>query len=463
MPILMSHTDRDRNEDRNAFYLRSILESKIQVNLYAFVSMIVALSAFGSYLWVNLSRVSVIWWLGLVTLALILRVVVMYRKGRVIDSFDYLGLLRFKRALFACSLLMQSAMGAGIWFLGDTATPEIYQSMTAVVCFYGLSVMISLANDFRSYVYSSSLLYCQPLLYWLSEGTGSIWIVATILFSSGIGVMVVRTISHNFAKSTDARFDEGRSMVDLMQSRSETQLALEKAEKAIEDKAFFMASASHDLRQPLFAINMINETLQLHELPDGAQRLLKMQGKSIDAMNYMFNNLLDMSHFESHKVTEVLKDFDIHDLLLTMHDEFSAFADEKKLIFRFDLPKVMVRSDFDLVARVLRNLISNAIKYTTSGEVSASGDVVDGKLFISVCDTGRGIADADHERIFDAFVQLEAMPGVSKTGIGVGLSIVKHIDDLLDLRLQVKSSPGVGTTMRFCLPTSVEQSNVLPR
>ena len=133
MPILMSHTDRDRNKDRNAFYLRSILESKIQVDLYAFVSMIVALSAFGSYLWVNLSQVSVIWWLGLVTLALILRVVVMYRKGRFIDSFDYLGLLRFRRALFACSLLMQSAMGSGIGVCCDNRKEREERSVQNII------------------------------------------------------------------------------------------------------------------------------------------------------------------------------------------------------------------------------------------------------------------------------------------------------------------------------------------
>jgi signal transduction histidine kinase len=354
-----------------------------------------------------------------------------------------------------CSVLMQSAMGAGIWFLGDTATPEIYLSMTAAVCFYGLSVMISLANDFRSYLFSSTLLYSQPLLYWLFEGINGFWLVAVILFSSGIGIMLVKTISHNFAKSSNARFDQGSLVEDLVQARSETELALEKAEKAIEDKAFFMASASHDLRQPLFAVNMINETMQLHELPDSAQRLLKIQGKSIEAMNYMFTNLLDISHFDSRKVTTVLREFAIHDLLLTMKDEFSTIADEKGLNFRFDVPKTTVHSDFDLIARVLRNLISNAIHYTTSGEVVASGNIVGQELFISVYDTGRGIAEADHERIFDAFVQLDNMAGVSKPGIGVGLSIVKHIDDLLGLRLQMKSNFGVGTTMSFCLPVAV--------
>ena len=455
MPTLMSNTDTDLNEDRSAFYLRSVLESKIQVNLSVFVGLIVSLCAFTAYLWVNLSQTNLIDWVGLVTLTLMLRVVVMHRRGPLIESLDYQRLLQFKRALFITSLLMQSAMGAGIWFLGDAATPALYLSMTAVVCFYGLSVMISLANDFRSYVLSSTLLYCQPLLYWLSGGIDNVWVVATILFSSGIGIMLVRTISHNFAKSTNARFDQGKLMVELMQARTETQVALEKVEKAIEGKAFFMASASHDLRQPLFAVTMINETLQLHELPDSAQRLLKIQSQSIEAMNYMFNNLLDMSYFESNNVTKALKDFDVHDLMLTMKDEFSTIANEKGLNFRFDIPNAMVYSDFDLVARVLRNLISNAIHYTISGEVSASGSVVGGELLVSISDTGQGIADADHERIFDAFVQLDTMPGVSKSGIGVGLCIVKHIDDLLGLRLQMKSNPGVGTTMTFYLPMAV--------
>jgi signal transduction histidine kinase len=455
---LMSDIDTDMCEARSAYYLRSVLESKIQINLYLFVSLAVSLHAFGFYLWINLHQIGSIAWVGLVTLTLVLRAIVMHRKEPNLAAVDYQGLVRFKQASFICSLLMQSAMGAGIWFLGDTAPPEIYLSMTAAICFYGLSVMIGLANDFRSYVFSSTLLYSQPLLYWLFEDIGSLWIVGIILFSSGIGIMLVRTISHNFAKSSHARFDQDRLMVDLVQARSATQLALEKAEKAIEDKAFFMASASHDLRQPLFAVNMINETLQLHELPSSTQRLLEIQGKSIDAMNDMFSNLLDMSHFDSRKVTKVLREFEIQDLLMTMKDEFGAIANDKALLFRFDMPKISVHSDFDLVARVLRNLISNAIHNTTSGEIVASGSVVDHELLISVSDTGRGIAEIDHERVFDAFVQLDTMPGVSKSGIGVGLSIVKHIDDLLELSLQIKSELGVGTTISFCLPVADEQN-----
>jgi signal transduction histidine kinase len=171
-------------------------------------------------------------------------------------------------------------------------------------------------------------------------------------------------------------------------------------------------------------------------------------------MTDMFSGLLDISHFDSHKVTTALKDFDMHDLLLTMKDEFSTIAVEKGLQIRFDIPNVIVHSDFDLVARVLRNLISNAVRYTASGNVVASANVAHKELFISVYDTGPGIAGADHERVFHAFVQLNAMPGVSKAGIGVGLAIVKHIDDLLGLRLQMKSDPGVGTTVSFCLPTA---------
>jgi signal transduction histidine kinase len=269
--------------------------------------------------------------------------------------------------------------------------------------------------------------------------------------------MVIRAISKNFTESIYIRFEQNRAMAKLTKARAETQLAPQKSEKAIEDKAFFLASASHDLRQQLFAMNMINETLQLNCLSDSAVRLLKIQGQSIDPMTYIFNDLLDTSCFDSQTVTTTLKDFDMHDLLLTMKEEFSAIAVEKGLRIRFDIPNVIVHSDVDFVARVLRNLTGNAARYTASGEVAASANVVHKELLISVSDTGRGIADADHERGFHAFVQLDAMPvvskaGVSKADIGVGLAIVKPIDDLLGLRLQMKSDPGVGTTVSFCLP-----------
>jgi signal transduction histidine kinase len=348
--------------------------------------------------------------------------------------------------------MVQAAVGSGIWFLVPEATTLMKLSMTAAICFYGIGIILALSNDYRVYLYSSTLLFMQPLVYWLFQGIEFYWVSLTIIFVVFVGLTIVRTISKNFAESISIRFEQNGLMANLVHARTETLFALQKAEKAIMDKAFYLASASHDLRQPLFAVNMINETLQLHELPDSALRLLKIQSQSIDAMNNMFNNLLDISQFESKKITIVRKDFDINDLQLSMADEFSTIAAKKGLQFRFEIPQVAVHSDFDLVGRVLRNLISNAICHTTTGEVVVSGEVLNQELVIAVHDTGQGIDEADHERIFDPFVQLNPAPGTGKTSIGVGLSIVKHISELLDLRLQLKSKPEMGTTMSFYLP-----------
>jgi signal transduction histidine kinase len=437
----------DIHQEQDALQLRSVLLTKMNSSIYSSSGMLLALFVLAFYFWGMSPSNLIVVWVAIIALGLLLRMGVMRIYSEKINSLDYPELLKFKQSLFFCSLIIQTAVGAGVWFLGAEATPLMKLSMTAAICFYGVAILTTLSNDYHVYLYSSTLLLIQPAIFWLLQGLQFYWVSVLMICAIVISLKVVSAISKNFAESINIRFEQNTTMAKLTK-------ALEKAEKAIEDKAFFLASASHDLRQPLFAVNMINETLQLHDLSDSAIRLLKIQGQSIDAMNYMFNNLLDISHFDSQKVTTVLKDFDMHDLLLTMKEEFSTIAVEKGLQIRFDIPNVIVHSDFDLVARVLRNLISNAIRYTPSGEVVASARVVHKELLISVYDTGRGIAEADHERVFHAFVQLDAMPGVVKAGIGVGLAIVKHIDDLLGLRLKMKSVPGVGTTVSFCLPTA---------
>jgi len=450
----MGTIDTDIHQEHDALQLRSVLLTKMGSSIYSSSGMFLALFVLAFYFWGMSPGNLIVVWVAIITLGLLLRERIMSTYVEKINSLDYSELLTLKQSLFFCSLIIQTAVGAGVWFLGAEATPLMKLSMTAAICFYGVAILTTLSNDYHVYLYSSTLLLIQPAIFWLLQGSQFYWVSVLMICAIVMNLMVVRAISKKFTENFDIHFKQNATMAKLTKARAETQLALEKAEKTIEDRAFFLASASHDLRQPLFAMNMINETLQLHDLSDSAIRLLKIQGQSIDAMTCMFNDLLDISYFDSQKVPTVLKDFDTHDLLLTMKEEFSTIAVEKGLRIRFDIPHIIVHSDFDLVARVLRNLISNAIRYTTSGEVVASANVVDKELIISVYDTGRGIAEADHKRVFHAFVQLDAMPGVSKAGIGVGLAIVKHIDDLLGLRLQMKSDPGVGTTVSFCLPTA---------
>jgi signal transduction histidine kinase len=100
----------------------------------------------------------------------------------------------------------------------------------------------------------------------------------------------------------------------------------------------------------------------------------------------------------------------------------------------------------------LRNIINNAINYTLSGEVSISGNVYNGQVMVSIHDTGCGIHEVDQRRIFAEFVQLSNESRTQETGLGVGLAIVKQIDEMLDLNLQLRSEPGVGSTFSFSLP-----------
>jgi two-component system, sensor histidine kinase len=135
-----------------------------------------------------------------------------------------------------------------------------------------------------------------------------------------------------------------------------------------------------------------------------------------------------------------------------IESEFSVVCRTKGLALEVEGTDYVVRSDYDLLARMLRNLISKSVYFTSSGTVSVGCAAVDGDILLTIADTGIGIAPEDQERIFKEYVQLQGPDGARDHGVGLGLAIVRHIALLLDHRLTLESSCGRGTRMSIRLP-----------
>ncbi|WP_312599367.1 PAS-domain containing protein, partial [Brevundimonas sp.] len=224
------------------------------------------------------------------------------------------------------------------------------------------------------------------------------------------------------------------------------------AEDATASKTRFLAAASHDLLQPLHAARLFIAALKEEPaLEDPASRTLAVNAdRAIDSAHRLLTALLNLSKLEAGGVRTNVTRVSLGGLFDDLRREFAPVAEAKGLCLTLTPTRLWVTSDRDLLRSMLQNLVANAIRYTDRGRVLVGvrrrGETV--RLF--VCDTGRGIPEAQQETVFNEFVRL---PGaaVDEPGAGLGLAIVKRLSSLLDHPLSLTSTLGAGATFRIDL------------
>ncbi len=243
--------------------------------------------------------------------------------------------------------------------------------------------------------------------------------------------------------------------------RRQAQKALEEArldaDRANHAKSRFLATASHDLRQPLQTLGLLNGALRRMVQDPDCLDILREQDLALDNMSRLLNGLLDISKLESGAIRPEISDFDLAPMFDELRRDFANLAASKGLRLAIDSPVVFVRSDVALVGQLLRNLLSNAIKYTQQGSVALRCEARGARERIEVRDTGVGIAPGQIGLIFEEFYQVGVSPNSSRDGYGLGLSIVQRIARLLDLKVEVTSEVGKGSVFAIELPRSAVQ------
>ena len=218
--------------------------------------------------------------------------------------------------------------------------------------------------------------------------------------------------------------------------------AKREAEHANHAKSRFLAAIGHDLLQPLHAAHLFADTLQ--QRGEGEQRELARQiGGALDSTTDLLTGLLDMSRLEAGGLVPEPRAFPLDDVLEPLVAQFSALAREQGLQLRFVPTRAWVRSDPQLLRRVLQNFLANALRYTESGSVLLGVRRHGNALRIEVHDTGPGIDADQREAIFEEFRRGEDAPG---QGLGLGLAIARRIAGLLDSEVHLRSEPGRGST-----------------
>jgi signal transduction histidine kinase/CheY-like chemotaxis protein len=217
-------------------------------------------------------------------------------------------------------------------------------------------------------------------------------------------------------------------------------------------KSRFLAAASHDLRQPLHALNLFLDQLRHERNRAERNRLFTRIQIAVASMNELFNALLDISKLDAGVVTPSISDFPLDRLLRRIETTFMVAAHDKGLRLRTVSSRARVRSDFILLERILLNLVSNAVRYTERGGILIGCRHRGDRLRIDVCDSGMGIPEDQRRTIFGEFFQLSNGKRQSAGGLGLGLAIVDRLCGLLGHPIELSSSVGKGTRFSLLAP-----------
>jgi signal transduction histidine kinase/CheY-like chemotaxis protein len=232
------------------------------------------------------------------------------------------------------------------------------------------------------------------------------------------------------------------------------------AEEANIDKSRFLAAASHDLRQPLHALGLFVQALQETPLATRERQVIGNIRRSVDAMEELFNALLDISRLDAGVVQPHITTIPLAAVFDRVRFEYVQIARQKRLSLRVMKTSLFVQSDPSLLARLIRNLLSNAVRYTDTGGVVLGCRRMGSEVRIEVWDTGKGIPPDRHDEIFHEFYQLDNPERDRRKGLGLGLAIVKRLAKLLNYRLGMRSVVGRGSMFSITLPRGCREDYV---
>jgi signal transduction histidine kinase/CheY-like chemotaxis protein len=258
-----------------------------------------------------------------------------------------------------------------------------------------------------------------------------------------------------FGRNTNKTFVNGikwrherNTVIEELRAQKET------AENAVYAKSRFLASASHDLRQPLHALGLFNDALRSRLTDPKSLDIMDKISSSTLALNELLHGMLDISKLDANVIENNPSSIDVNKHLKPIYHEFSARAREKHLNLNLKVePNLSIFVDEFLFERVIRNLVDNAVKYTDAGEVKISAKLIDDtSVEIKITDTGIGIPENEIKDVFLEFTQLNNPERDKQKGLGLGLSIVKRLCQIMNIDMEFNSIEGHGTEIILDFP-----------
>jgi len=276
--------------------------------------------------------------------------------------------------------------------------------------------------------------------------------IGLLVITSGlvIGLLVRANVRTNalWEEAKNARTELAATVDELRSGRREQRA-----------KDSFIAAASHDLRQPLHALGLFLNSLR-YEIKPGGEQALTEAIQCTDALNRLFNSMLDLSRLDAGVVSVAPEHFNLQQLLQSLHSELNASASDNGMTLSFNGPTAYAHTDPILLGRVIRNLVDNAIAHSEATELVLDSRPVRNGHEIVIADNGRGIPASEQKSIFSEYYQIGNPERDRSKGLGLGLSIVRRLSDLLDIGLQLDSEIGRGTRFTMQVPGGEAQAPV---
>ncbi|MDQ6628435.1 MAG: hybrid sensor histidine kinase/response regulator [Pseudomonadota bacterium] len=362
-----------------------------------------------------------------------------FRRGQSVPGCSRKWLGRYRLSLSVTAL----AWGLAPLLLLPADDPAAVGFVTFALFGIAVGTVAGIATD-RASVYLWILPVTTPLplvLAWRGGGNNLVLAALAITFVACILRLV---LAQNRLLSETLRTQlENAALVQRLHRQ------MELTAQTSREKSQFLASASHDLRQPLHALSFFGATLERRMAGSTDQPLIYNMMRSIEALDKSFGAILDISKLDAGAVEPHVQSFPIRDLFRRLQMSFAGQAEEAGLQLRFRPGATVVTSDPQLLERILGNLVQNGLRYSRPGTgVLVAARRRRGGVSLEVWDAGVGIAEAEVPKIFAEFYQVANPERDRGKGLGMGLAIVKRLSDLLGHELTVRSKPGRGSVFR---------------
>lgn len=400
--------------------------------------MVLALWGQANHLWLLL-------WLAALVAVSGLRVLSLQHFSRVTLTPELLP--HWTRIAIANTFITGVVLGSSVLLFIDHADPTTILVVTGVILATTSSGVAVLAPHLACYWWFAAPSMGTLIVVLVSSPDISIKFVGAVCVMTQVSNSLIGLNLHQaMRKSVRLSFDNQ----ELMRAAQQADIA----------KTRFLASASHDLRQPLHALGLFIAALARKVRGPENNQLLDQIDGSLNNVNTMLGTLLDVSRLDAGVVKVKLATVDLQALFDKLQQEFEPLAQENGNRLRFRPTSLQLMTDPGLFERILRNLISNALRYTHDGQVLVAARRRAQRAVCGVYDNGPGIPPEQQMVIFDEFHQLANPERDRRQGLGLGLAIVRRTADLLEHPLELKSDPGQGSCFFISVPIAAVSAPV---
>ncbi len=438
--------DTDSAELDNLVLMQQVKNLYESMGSLFFINIIVGVSLVVAF-WEFVPSSTLLVWLASLFLMVGIRGIYYYGFRR---SFEPSQLHHYKRIL-----VFGSASAGIIWGIAGVIffVPEQFSyQMFILVSLYSMAggSVFTLSMYLPAFYAFVPITLMSITVVLISYGENIHLVLAAVTVTFLIAMITFNNkISNNFKTSFRLRY-ENRNLIEQLTIQKE------EADSANKAKSKFLAAASHDLRQPLYAIQLFISVLDELTTEAKARHVLGQVSRSANALNSLLDSLLDISKLDAGSLKTETKDFLLNDIIIKLSFEFDQQAKEKNIIIQWPRSEDVLHSEPVLVEQILRNYLSNAVKFTDSGTIRVSCETNNDAVTVSVTDSGRGIPIDSHSLIFEEFHQLGNPERNHDNGLGLGLSIVKRAAELLGLDISVESTPNAGSTFSVTIDKTIK-------